>query len=49
MRKLRQSHGWTLREVAGLLGTSYSRLSLLENGKRAWNLKLVEGYRRACR
>lgn len=48
MRELRRQAGLTLRCLARRLRTSYSHLSLLENGKRAWNLGLVEGYRKAC-
>ena len=46
MRKLRSR---SLRDVASDMGISYSRLSLMENGKRPWTLEMVRKYRQCCR
>jgi transcriptional regulator with XRE-family HTH domain len=34
LRKMRQSHHWTLRELAARAGVNYSVLSRVENGQR---------------
>jgi len=38
----------SLRELSRRMGVSYPHLSLLERGKRRWNLELVNQYKENC-
>jgi predicted transcriptional regulator len=47
MRELRQTRGFTLEEMAVLVGKSQPYLSDLELGKRRWSVEMVKRYERA--
>jgi transcriptional regulator with XRE-family HTH domain len=42
LKKVRYSNGSTIREAAKLIGTSYSRLSKIENNKENITLELMD-------
>lgn len=49
MRKLRQTAGLSLREVARQMGRSAAYISDLELGRRGWNTGLIRAYEKVLR
>lgn len=47
MKKMRESNGWTLRELAARTGIDFTTLSRIENGKRPPNAKMAGACDRA--
>jgi transcriptional regulator with XRE-family HTH domain len=42
MKRDRQAHGWTLRDLAAHTGINFGPLSMVENGKRPFSEKLAK-------
>lgn len=47
MKRDRQAHGWSLRELSARTGIDYATLSRIENGKRPPTEKLAAAWRKS--
>lgn len=47
MRRIREKHGFSLRQIGSVMDVSHQYVAELENGRRNWSEKLVRRYERA--